>query len=215
MKINFNKRLFIGLVLAFIPTTIILTLTHEGGHYIALRLVGLDARIHYMYTEPKIPSGMLANTSKMLSIMSDTNIIWITISGPLVTILLGSIGFILLWRSPAKSSSFSWRQWCYVLLAFFLIRQVIGLFLWIFYQLGLYHPRAGRVGDEVRLAKLLDLPRYSILISIGVIGSAILAIIIFKFIPRKQRITFIFSALIGCTISFFVWFGFLGKLLLP
>jgi hypothetical protein len=204
---NFDKRLFLGLVLSFIPFMILLVLTHELGHYFAMRSVGMDARIHYYGTEPLTFFRSFSTRSKL---------IWITVSGPLVTIILGITGIVLLSilkrRFPERIRLSRW-QWAMVLLSLFWVRQVFGFVLWIASKIGIYKPIG--IGDEVKLAWLLNLPRYTFFISLLVISIAVICIIIFRFIPQKQRITFIFSTITGLILSYFAWFRFLGKLLLP
>jgi hypothetical protein len=52
MRFVFDKRLFIYLVLCFILLHPIMTLTHEGGHYIAMRTLGYNhACIHFNSTD--------------------------------------------------------------------------------------------------------------------------------------------------------------------
>jgi fatty acid desaturase len=49
--LNFNKKLFIALTLGFILTTIVGTITHECGHYLAAKYYGYNASINYAATK--------------------------------------------------------------------------------------------------------------------------------------------------------------------
>lgn len=50
MKFYFDRKLFTVLAVVFILMTVIGTLSHEYGHYLAAKLMGYDARINYGMT---------------------------------------------------------------------------------------------------------------------------------------------------------------------
>lgn len=47
---TFDKKLFFYLIVGFIITTIIGTVSHEFGHFAVAEYLGYDAKISYAYT---------------------------------------------------------------------------------------------------------------------------------------------------------------------
>ena len=51
-SLSFDKRLFASLLFCFLIIPAIITVTHEGGHYVAARMQGHgNARLHYNHTD--------------------------------------------------------------------------------------------------------------------------------------------------------------------
>lgn len=136
--------------------------------------------------------------------------------GPIETLLTGTIGLILIFiyrRSFKNSLSLSIKQWLYIFLALFWLRPSFNLVFWVIGYLT--NGRFSRGGDELWIAEALGWPNGTILIITGIIGIAVLLIIIFKFIPPTQRLSFIAAGLIGGLLGFAIWFGGVGELLIP
>jgi len=204
---NFDKRLSFFLVLSFAACTIVGTLAHEFGHYLMLKLVGLDGVIRYQSTQLLIPKGQILTAKKDYLT---------TLGGPLQTMLTGTIGFILLalnYKKIKLSNNLSLLQWSFIFLTLFWLRQLANLFVLVmeYFLKGKF----SRSGDEYILNAYLKLPFLSINITTAIIGSIILSIVFFKFIPKNKRMTFIISGLIGGILGFILWMYILGPILLP
>ena len=61
----------------------------------------------------------------------------------------------------------------------------------------------------------LELPKWSILLTTALIGAFVLWTVIFKFIPKKVRFTFICSGLFGGVSGYILWLELFGKILMP
>ncbi len=205
---RFDFRLFCWLSLAFILCTIIGTVSHEFGHYIVAELMGYDATIHYGSTS-------VSNTVDYRQV-SSLSPIWITIGGPVQTMLTGTFGLLILWlsrRSFNQTSDLSYTQWFFIFLSLFWLRFPANLATWI-----LGYLRSGRLGlrgDEIGIARYFKLPDWSIVVLTAIIGFLILTIIIFRIIPKHQRFTFIISGLVGGIAGYVLWLYLIGKYILP
>jgi hypothetical protein len=205
--LTIDKKLFTYLAIGFIVATVIGTLSHEFGHFIVAEFFGYDAHIAYDYTWWTNPSSSPKNYS------SDN--FWITLGGPFETMMTGTIGFamILLFRKTFQTAlSLSFLQWVIIFIALFWLRQSANLVVEIGYR---FKGHLSIQGDEIKLARYLQIPDWSISLLTAVIGVVILAIIIFKFIPNQQRLTFILSGLVGGILGYVLWLHVFGHLLMP
>lgn len=201
MTLNIHWKLFFYLTIGFIAAIVIGTFTHESGHYIAARSMGLDARINYVTTSLAVKERPLTTQEAFL----------FTLGGPLQTLLTGTIGLLLLMRyrrSFLSTTRLSFRQWLFLFLSFFWLRQIINLICWLGYYLlrGQFSYRA----DEIVLARHLGLPFWSLISTTGVISAIILAIVVFRFVPVSQRFTFILSGLVCGIAGYIVWLELLA-----
>lgn len=235
--LSIGRNLFIGLYFSFIGVTIIGTLVHEFGHFIAARKYGYRARIRYAYTH----FGMTGLEDSINRINSQydkelmervsfpekqkydifvrkllTGKLWVSAGGPLLTIFVGTIGvlFLFLHREAIKQRKYlSFSQWTIVFLSFFWIRQVAILIIWV---VGfLLNGKFSHSGDEIRIAYYLQLPFWFIQVFTGLIGIIVLGIVFFGFIPKQQRLTFLLACVFGGISGYVIWFKLLGPLLLP
>ena len=207
MNFNCSKKLFLSLSLAFILMTIIGTISHEFGHFISAKILGFNSKINYGATS------LENNPNK---IMSEKEYFIFTLGGPIQTIFTGSLGLLALYlcrKTFFRVEKLSFRQWLIIFISLFWLRQLANLFTWIlgFFIKGKFSER----GDEIKLARYLNLPNWTIISSTALIGFIILTIIIFKFIPKKERLIFIFSGLIGGISGYILWLHLLGKILMP
>jgi hypothetical protein len=233
----FNTRLFSILVAAFIVSTTIGTLSHEGGHYVVAKYFGYHPRIHYASSDPgdnEVIDSLEATYQKhqkefeedlpfpgkdrcqQLEQKAYRNELWILIGGPLQTMLTGTIGLILLFayrKSFLVRHTLSSWQWVIVFITLFWLRQSANFVLWLLDYLatGEFSARS----DEIRIALELGIPFWSLTAITGTIGLAILSIVHFKFIPPKQRMTFIASGIAGAVAGYILWLHVLGPKLLP
>ena len=203
-----DKKLFVGLFLAFISATVVGTLSHEFGHHIVAKSLGFKAKISYGSTsfEP-------TNQNKIVNATED---FYVTLGGPLQTLITGTIGFILLiiFRKSfvTKTKLLSW-QWLVIFLSLFWLRQTACFFMRI--AVYLIKGKLSNNGDEIDIASYLQLPNLTIEIITAIIGIIVLSIIIFKFIPPSQRLTFIISGLNGGMVGAILWLSLFGKYILP
>lgn len=70
-------------------------------------------------------------------------------------------------------------------------------------------------GDEFILAKALHWNPWSIYLAAGILSAIILGLIVFKFIPLKQRLTFLLAGLAGGLAGAYIWEVLLGPRLMP
>nr|WP_294859752.1 hypothetical protein [uncultured Fluviicola sp.] len=200
-----NRKVFVRLFFAFIAFTIIGTLSHELGHYIAGNCLGYEMSMNYATTYIQDDA-----------YVSPRNSFLITLGGPIQTLLTGTIGCVLLFsyrkgfQSVDKLSS---GQWIMVFVSLFWLRQVANLTTW----LGSYliNGEFSQGGDELRIAGYLGLSEWSILVPTAIAGFIVLTVVFFKFIPFKQRFTFLLSGLIGGIAGYLFWLLFAGKYIMP
>lgn len=205
-KIEF--KLFIYLIIIFIIITVIGTVFHEFGHYLAAKLLGIDSKIYYGYTS-FIHNENYRHLSKIDRII-------ILCGGPIQTIFTGTLGLVLLFifkKEIFKFEKLSFKYWIFIFLSLFWLRQTANFFMWIIGYL--LTGRFSKKGDEIRLANLLDIPIWSIILPTAILGITVALITVFIFIPLKQRFTFIISGLIGGVLGYIIWLEFLGKILMP
>jgi hypothetical protein len=203
-----NKTLFIKLFFSFIGATIIGTLSHEFGHYIVAKYLGYYANINYYSTtwgslNPDIPVTLDHSTI-------------VTLGGPIQTMLTGTIGLCFLFifrRSFYRAEKLSFGQWAIIFISLFWLRQTANFCVW----LGHYFSNGyiSTQGDEIRLALDFDLPILSVISTSALAGVFVLALVTFKFIPVKQRITFLAAGFTGGITGYFFWLVLFGKYIMP
>jgi len=237
MTKTFDKKLFAVLVFVFVFMTAIGTVLHELGHYVVARGLGRKARIHYaasvsgdasqldsinaIYSKYKeqVEQGLDFADKKKYETLVQSYIrddLWISAGGPLQTMLTGTIGLILLvvWkRSFATNLRLRPWQWMLVFPTLFWLRQSANFVVW----LGSYliTKEFSFRSDEVRIALQLNLPFWSLTFITGLMGLYVLAVVIFKFIPKPQRLTFMVSGIVGGITGYFLWLEILGPVLIP
>jgi hypothetical protein len=207
MTFHFNRKLFLYLSLAFILMTIIGTISHEFGHYLSAKILGFNSRINYGMT-------MLENNPNKS--MSNKEYFLFTLGGPIQTILTGTLGLALLFlfrKTFNQTEKLSVLQWTLIFISLFWLRQVANMFTWILFYF--INGKFGMRGDEIKIARYLELPKWSVLLTTAVIGAFVLWKVIFIFIPEKVRFTFILSGLAGGICGYIFWLKIFGKILMP
>jgi hypothetical protein len=244
LTFNFNLKLFSYLVLGFILCTIVGTVSHEGGHCIAAKFYGRNPELSYAYMVPGEPGWLSefkkeyeknkdkieskesspekeaflklrTSISKKYKAESKKEDFYITLGGPLQTMLTGMIGFIILFFRRKQifiRGYLTLLEWAAVLLSYFWSREV---FNFIFSIDDTFSDRKHFRSDEPRLSQYLNLPPWAFGMITCVIGGIILLWVTFRVIPVQQRLTFLVSGLIGSTIGWIVWMDWLGPILLP
>lgn len=233
---RFQFRLFSLIFAGFILFTVIGTLSHESGHYIAARMLGFKASIHYGYTD--IESNDQEEISKIYLLIkaeieskkgfpekekynaliqtATNDEIKTLLGGPLQTMFTGTLGLILLLtyrKTFYSATTLNLRQWLLIFTTLFWLRQVANFAVTCIIHL--YSGKTDFDGDEVRLANILGLNFLSISLLTGIMGMIISGFVIFKFIPAAQRKTFIVAGFFGGITGFILWLFILGPILMP
>ena len=207
MNLTFDKKLFLYLSFAFILMTIIGTVTHEFGHYFSAKVLGFNSRINY---------GMTILENNPSKIMSEKENFLFTLGGPFQTMLTGSIGLfiLLIFRNSYKSVlNLTFKKWVFIFMTLFWLRQVANLFIWLLTYV--IKGEFAENGDEIKLAKYLNLPSWSIHLLTATIGLIILTYVVFNFIPKNNRLTFIISGIFGGISGYILWLHYLGEKIMP
>jgi len=206
----FNVKLFFLLFTGFILAILIGTLSHEIGHFLVAKSLGYNSSIYYNYTS------FTSNSQ----IASQENFSWdnflFILGGPIQTLITGTVGVILLLiyrNSFFLSEKLKFGQWLIIFLSLFWLRQSINMIGWMVSYF-LYKKSITNL-DELKLTNYLGISKTAILVPTGIIGIIILITIVFLFIPKSQRLTFILSGFLGGCAGFFFWIGWLGPLLMP
>lgn len=200
-----DKKLAAGLVPGFVLATIIGTLSHEWGHYIVARSLGYQTAINYASTYWL--NGIYPTPADTFRII---------LGGPAQTMLTGTLGLCLLFllRSYFQARQrLSFIQWCLVFMTLFWLRQTANLVVGI--GIYLFRGHLSQGSDEVKLARYWQLPDETISIITGCLGALVLAIVVFKFIPQQQRLTFIIAGLLGGITGYMLWLKWLGPVIMP
>jgi hypothetical protein len=144
------------------------------------------------------------------------NGIYITLGGPLQTILTGIIGLIilLLRKESIHTKGLMIIDWLAIFLGLFWLREIFNLM----YSIGseIISPNGNWFsGDEYYLSHYLNLGSGTIPILLGTLGLLVSIYIVFKIIPRNLHKTFILSGLIGGVSGFILWMKIIGPMVLP
>lgn len=203
-----DKGLLIYLIIGFVITTIIGTLSHEFGHFIVAKSLGYNSKINYGHTYWFNPNNNKANNSYHEYL--------ITLGGSLQTIFIGMIGllFVFIFRkSFITTNLLSFKQWLIIFISLFWLRQPANFIVWMGKYI-FYGNLSTRL-DEAYISEYLSLSIWAIPAITALIGFVVLIVIIFMFIPKFQRLTFTLSGLIGGLIGYFCWLHFIGPILMP
>jgi len=229
----FDKKNFVLLLIGFIVSTIVGTLSHEFGHYTVAKILGYEAKINYgsvkwmdeqdlifirsswknYHTEIKA-NKEFPGKSKLDDINSDG--FWITLGGPLQTIITGTFGliFLIIFKNKfIKVDNLSKVGWLLVFLTLFWLRQTANLFVGL--GSSIITGKSSTRSDEARLDLHLNFPLLTIEILTGFIGMLILIYVTFKIIPNKQRLTFLLAGIFGGISGYILWLKTLGPVIMP
>ncbi|WP_290833925.1 hypothetical protein [Flavobacterium sp.] len=231
------SSLFI-LSITFIVFTVVGTISHEYGHIIVAKYLGYETELHYgsmnyedTSSELKLADSLVKKNEKAILNKKDfpdkekLDKLWntisfkhlmITIGGPVQTILTGTIGFILLLfrRKKILENGMKILDWLYVFLSLFWLREVFNLTMSVASAL-LNGKKNYFGGDERKIAIMLEIPQGSIAIPLALIGLLIALFVIFRIIPKEQRLTFISSGFLGGIAGFILWMRILGPIVMP
>ena len=234
--IKIDYKAFIFLTLTFILMTVIGTLTHELGHYSVSKYLGYEANINYKSSSHwdnelnDYFQGVYKNYSNEIKNNLDfpekekyqitikkyqADNFWILLGGPLQTILTGSIGLLLLVAYRHKfitADKVSLTGWTLIFISLFWLRQVANLFVAV--MTFLIKGQTSLSGDEMRLAFHLDINIWTIQIITGLLGLAVLFIVL-KLLPKTILLAFLLSGLTGGILGYYLWLVKFGQYIMP
>ena len=223
--------------LAFFISTIVGTVSHEFGHFTVAKYLGYTSTVSYGYTNwddnntrPFIDS-TFSKYSKEIQFNLDyprknefdqirqtqnKDEFWITLGGPIQTMLTGTLGLLLLLNQRTrifKSQRINVYQWLCIFLSLFWLRQFANLVTWIigYFIKGKFSLK----GDEIKLALSLGLPKETLAVLTAIVGLLILIFVVFKVIPIDKRITFISSGFFGGIFGYLFWLYWVGPIVMP
>lgn len=225
---TFNKPLFWLLSGGFIVTIVIGVFSINTCLYVTAKSVGDSTQIkydgvHYFLLEndynscdtiakyiTQIKAGQDFPGEEKLNKFSKKviyNNALINLSFLLETMLTGSVAFILLvfYRNSLEmQGELKTRYWILIFLALFWLFESFIFVVWL-----LDYILKGNFVQSIPwryVAYLFHIPQWLLVTLAGLIGFVVLATIIFRFIPFKQRFTFIISGIIGGGLSIFLCF---------
>lgn len=237
VSLKFDLKLFLVLTIAFVFTTIIGTISHEFGHFVVAKYSSYSASMSYGYTnwEDKSNNDFIDSSYKKYSKEIELGIdfpekkkleilqkryaednFWITLGGPLQTMLTGCLGFLILlfqYKKIRQADKLSNLNWLFIFLSLFWLRQTANFFTWLFGYF--YTGNFSSHSDEIIIALDLNLPTWIFTVISAIIGLLVLAFIIFKIIPINKRLTFILSGLLGGAFGYYFWLFWVGPILMP
>ena len=237
MNISINIKYLLYFSFTFILFTVIGTISHEYGHIVVAKSLGYNTSLSYgsmNYNNPQqnerlediynenetaIKSGLdfreKNDFQKGIDKLKSDSLL-VAIGGPLQTIFTGTIGLwlVCLRRKTIERSGPELFDWVAVFLSLFWLREVFNVVTSIggefFSPVGSYFG-----GDERYISVALNLWPGTISIILAVIGLLISLFIIFKIVPKRLRLTFILSGLVGGISGFVLWMDIVGPKILP
>ncbi|MCF0054356.1 site-2 protease family protein [Dyadobacter sp. CY356] len=231
-----DNKLLYQLILGFFITTIVATIVHEYGHFFTAKLLGYDAKVSYGYTTwtNTAYQDFIDSLSRDERIKIRTNEYFskkeeyealleriknetflITLSGPLLTIIIGTLGSVILFfnRKSFDQHQLSPKHWVLLFIAFFWLRQPANYVLDLLSTIS--RGRYPYGNDETVLARYLGFDIWSISFILAVAGLAVVYFIYRKFIPDENKTTFLLAGLIGGLGGYMLWLFILGPAFMP
>lgn len=229
------KRMLFLLSGCFILLTILGTITHEYGHIAVAKCLGYQNTLHYASMEwsNNLKSDVLKTYDRyrfeiennlpfkhkneyVIKIKKiNTDELFITLGGVLLTVFIGTAGFVILLFQYYKAiNTTSFMKWGLIFLSLFWSREVFnffkGIINGIFFNKGNYF-----WGDELKISNHFGCYEGTFSIISGSIGLCIISFLILKIVPLKYRLTFIFSGVLGSISGYIIWMIILGPMILP
>lgn len=190
----------------FVSFTGIGTFLHECGHYIAMYFYGLKPILRYWCTD----SGVVL-TAAQAAEFSRLDAFIISFSGPLVNMIIGTMGFIFLLKRSSVLTDV--KIIASAGITFFWSRQVVIGLCHLIYPIILTNYR--EYSDECNLSVLTGAPKMLFPLVLGIIGAFICSYTVFILMPGQLRLRFIIFGILGSACGAFIWFKLLGPVLLP
>lgn len=231
-----DNKLLYQLILGFVAATILGTLIHESGHFFTAKYLGYEARISYGYTTWKNTgyqeffdgltrderirirtNEYFARKEEYQTVVKKIRdeTLYITLGGPLLTIVIGMTGFLLCMsqRKYFRKERLLFRQWVLIFISLFWLRETGNYVLDILFTI-----KQGRFpysNDEAVLARYFGFDTWSVSFVLALIGFVLMMIVYKRCVPEEDRTTFVLAGLLGGMGGYLVWLLFLGPIILP
>lgn len=191
----------------FMLLTVLGTQTHEWGHYIVAKKFDFNPTLHYARVSLGIEQEQSDDFFRKELLFR--------IAGPLQTIITGIFGLTILFfrRKIRKSTQFSIIDWIGVFLSLFWLRQCLNLIVSVVKTI--IKNKISFGGDEGKVSRMLGLYPGTIGILLGSLGLMICSYVILVILPKENRYNLVVGGILGSLFGFIVWFGFIGKIILP
>ncbi|SDS98840.1 hypothetical protein [Winogradskyella sediminis] len=145
-------------------------------------------------------------------IISETDNFYITLGGPIQTLLTSGIGLLILYlRRKVWCIPFQFVDGLAVMMALFALREVFN-YVHALYDVVCFS-ETEFMADEFKISRYLGYNEWLIPSVAMIIGVLISAFVIFKILPVHYRFTFILSGFIGGIVGYGLWFGGFGAML--
>lgn len=215
---HFNIKQFIYFSLLVMVTAILGIIIHELGHYISGKLMGFTPTLHYGNVTFENDNFFQhidyhKMNDKLYNEIQAVKIIW-SVWGPLTNIIIGLIGFIIIiiYNKRKTMREINLINLISLLISLLLLRQIINYLIIFTFQLVYQkHP----FSDELIVDNLFKLPTDTTLLITAIISVLIFSIILFYFVPKIQRLTFLCSVGVGGFVGSVLWLFILGPIILP
>lgn len=226
----FNFKLLISLIVGFATTLIIGVQIHTIGHYAIAKAIDRNSTLYwgtygtpcdsenrnfrklcyekYAYEIEHNLDFPYKNVFDYINLKSEEKWSWVKYGGPIITMIIGSLGFglLLFYRKKmiANHPNISLKYWIFIFASlFWLERTIYALVDLAFYTFnGRPFRNCDRYDTEYGLLPL------SIEVLTGLIGIAVLLALVFHFIPKNKRLTFIIAGCIGPIMGALLWYLF-------
>lgn len=148
---------------------------------------------------------------------------FVTFGGPIQTMGVGCIGLLILFfRRKKRELNFTLLDWTAVYLSLFWLREIFNLTHSIVAALGFITTCNFNLikmpvyrGNEGQISYIFNLPNMTIPLILGILGFAVGYYVVFYIVPKRYRLNFFFSGIIGGLAGFVIWLGLLGPKLMP
>ncbi|MFY7788566.1 MAG: hypothetical protein ACOVQA_11915, partial [Thermoflexibacteraceae bacterium] len=137
----------------------------------------------------------------------------ITLTPNLLIFSIGLFSWCFFCFSPSIRQLNTWYAWLIFYTSLFL-GQFIKDGLIVFLRKFVINSSLG-YSDLELIALNLQMPRFSLLISLFLVTTILCLFLFFKFLPQEHRLRIFTSALIGATLGTWTWFNGVGNLILP
>lgn len=202
-------RIFIFFFVAAIAGTLL----HECGHALVAVLFGFHPEVHYAYCTSLSEADREAVQQGLLIYRQYPESIWITLGGPLQTIITGTAGIagLLILRSKTAIDAYNSKHLLWIVLAYFHSRWVMNS-AGILYKI--YVSGSDSHSDEVRLFKHWNIDVATGTWVLLIISSLLLAYVTFILV-RKHRWPLIVLGGLGSIAGGWFWLVWAGPVLMP